>query len=104
MDRESPGPGVGIHGDGRLSAGGLSRHLVPSLPRIRRVVLNGAGVGMVAIISRPLDPARPARRWRFRLRTLLVAVLVVGLSLGWLARHLRREREQVALIAELKRA
>lgn len=56
---------------------------------------------MVAILSRPLDPARPGRRWRFRLRTLLVVVLVAGLGLGWLDRHLRREREQVALIAEL---
>ena len=59
---------------------------------------------MVAIISRPLNPARPARRWRFRLRTLFVVVLVAGLGLGWLDRHLRREREQAALIAELERA
>ena len=58
----------------------------------------------MAIISRLLNPARLERRWRFRLRTLLVAVLVAGLSLGWLARHLRREREQVALIAELSQA
>jgi hypothetical protein len=34
----------------------------------------------------------------------LVAVLVTGLGLGWLARHLRREREQVALVAELSQA
>ena len=44
------------------------------------------------------------RRWRFGLRTLLVAVLVVGLGLGWLVRQLRRESEQVALVAELNRA
>ncbi len=58
----------------------------------------------MATISRPLNQARPVRRLRFRLRTLLVAVLVAGLGLGWLARHLRGEREQVALIAELNRA
>jgi hypothetical protein len=44
------------------------------------------------------------RRWRYRLRTLLVAVLLAALALGWLARHLRREKEQVALIAELNQA
>ena len=55
----------------------------------------------MAIFSRLKRPAGQPRRWRFHLRTLLVAVLVAGLGLGWLARHLRREREQVALVAEL---
>jgi hypothetical protein len=44
------------------------------------------------------------RRWRYRLRTLLVAVIVTGLGFGWLARYLRRERDQVALVAELNQA
>jgi hypothetical protein len=44
------------------------------------------------------------RRWRYRLRTLLVAVIVIGLGFGWLDRHLRRERDQVALVAELNQA
>jgi hypothetical protein len=51
--------------------------------------------------SRLIRPAGQPRRWRFHLRTVLVAVLVAGLGLGWLARHLQREREQVALVAEL---
>jgi hypothetical protein len=56
------------------------------------------------IICRLTSMAGQPRRWRYRLRTLLVAVLVVGLGLGWLARQLRREGEQVALVAELNHA
>jgi hypothetical protein len=56
------------------------------------------------IISRLTRMAGQPRRWRYRLRTLLVAVLVVGLGLSWLTRQLRREREQVALVAELNQA
>jgi hypothetical protein len=56
------------------------------------------------IIARLTRMAGQPGRWRYRLRTLLAAVLVVGLGLGWLARHLRREREQVALVAELNQA
>jgi hypothetical protein len=58
----------------------------------------------MAIFSRLIRPAGQPRQWRFHLRTLLVAVLLVSLGLGWLARHLRRETEQVALIAELNQA
>jgi hypothetical protein len=56
------------------------------------------------IISRLTRIAGQPRHWRYRLRTLLLAVLVVGLGLGWLARELRREGEQVALVAELNQA
>ncbi len=56
------------------------------------------------IFSRQSRIAGQPRRWRYRLRSLLVAVLVTGLCLGWLARHLRREREQVAIVAELNQA
>ena len=56
------------------------------------------------IISRLTRMAGQPRRWRYRLRTLLVAVLVVGLGLSSLTRQLRREREQVALVAELDQA
>jgi hypothetical protein len=56
------------------------------------------------IFSRQRRIAGKPRRWRYRLKSLLVAVLVTGLGLGWLARHLRREREQVALVAELNQA
>jgi hypothetical protein len=55
----------------------------------------------MAIFSRlRRQPGQP-RRWRFHLRTLLAAILVAGLGLGWLAQHLRKEAEQVALVAEL---
>jgi hypothetical protein len=56
------------------------------------------------IISRLTRPGGQSRCWRYRLRTLLAAVLVVGLAMGWLARQIRREREQVALVAELNQA
>src|SRR3954470_17308785 len=49
-------------------------------------------------------PALHPKHWRFRLRTLLVVVLVIGLGCGWLARHLQWEREQIALVAELNQA
>lgn len=57
----------------------------------------------MAFVTRLPGPSRRPRRWRFGLRTLLVAVLVAALGLGWLAGHLRDEREQVALVAELNR-
>jgi hypothetical protein len=56
------------------------------------------------IISRLTRMGGQPKRWRYRLRTLLVVVLVVGLGLSWLTRQLRREREQVALVAELDQA
>jgi hypothetical protein len=56
------------------------------------------------IISRLTGMAGQPRRWRYRVRTLLVAVLATGFFLGWLELHLRREMEQVALMAELNLA
>jgi hypothetical protein len=55
----------------------------------------------VVIISRLIRPDWRPKIWRFHLRALLLTVLVAALGLGWLARHLRREKEQVALVAEL---
>ena len=55
----------------------------------------------MAIFFRRLRPDGQPRRWRFRLRTLLVVVLVAGIGLRWLVWHLRKEREQIALVAEL---
>ena len=56
------------------------------------------------IFSRQPRVAGQPRRWRYRLRTLLVAVLIAALGLGWFAQDVRREREQVALVAELNQA
>ena len=56
------------------------------------------------IISRLARMAGQPRRWRFRLRTLLVAILMIGFGLSWLTRQPRREGEQVALVVELNQA
>jgi hypothetical protein len=58
----------------------------------------------MSIVSQQPGIAEQPRRWRYRLRTLLIAVLIAALGLGWLAQHLRREREQVAIVAELQQA
>ena len=52
----------------------------------------------------PAGPGPTGRRFRFGLRGLLGAVLVLGVGFGWLAREDRRTREQAALIAELSPA
>jgi hypothetical protein len=58
---------------------------------------------MLTIVSQMTCIAGQPRR-RYRLATLLLAVFVVNLGLGWLARNLRREKEHVALIPELNQA
>ncbi len=51
------------------------------------------------------EPAKAERRWfQFRLRTLLIAVLLLGLPLSWVAVRMeraRRQREAVEAIAKL---
>jgi hypothetical protein len=49
--------------------------------------------------ERTAPPAR--RRLRFGLRTLLAAILLVALPLGWVAREHHRAAERSALVAEL---
>lgn len=51
------------------------------------------------------DQAKPTRRWfQFRLRTLLIAVLLLAVPLSWIAMRIekaRRQREAVEAIAKL---
>lgn len=52
----------------------------------------------------PTEPRKPLRLWpRFSLRTLLVAVLVASVPLGWVARRFRQVRKQREAVQEIAR-
>ncbi len=50
------------------------------------------------------SPARPARRWQFSLRGLLVAMVLLGAVGGWLGSHVQRSVAQRRAVDRLQRA
>ena len=50
------------------------------------------------------SPARPARRWQFSLRGLLVAMVLFGAVGGWLGSHVQRSVAQRRAVDRLQRA
>ena len=50
------------------------------------------------------EPAKPERRWfQFRLRTLLIAVMLLALPLSWVAVRMERARRQREVVDEIVR-
>jgi hypothetical protein len=50
------------------------------------------------------EPAKPRGRWfQFRLRTLLIAVVLIGSACGYVAHEARIVRERNALLSEIAR-